>query len=108
MSAAAPRGVPAVESFTRRLAVVTGGGSGMGRELARRLAAAGCSAAACDWHQEEIAQAADRAGAVDGATISAYTCDVRDSKEESERTFAVGHHRCLRRIGSPAAPDASR
>jgi NAD(P)-dependent dehydrogenase (short-subunit alcohol dehydrogenase family) len=60
--------VPAVESFTRKLAVVTGGGSGMGRELARQLAAAGCSVAACDWHQEEIAQAAAaaRAGAVDG------------------------------------------
>jgi NAD(P)-dependent dehydrogenase (short-subunit alcohol dehydrogenase family) len=28
---------------------VTGGGSGVGRELARQLAAPGCSVAACDY-----------------------------------------------------------
>jgi NAD(P)-dependent dehydrogenase (short-subunit alcohol dehydrogenase family) len=37
-----------MDSFTSKLAVVTGG-SGMGRELVRQLAAQGCSVAACDW-----------------------------------------------------------
>jgi NAD(P)-dependent dehydrogenase (short-subunit alcohol dehydrogenase family) len=36
-------------SFAEKLAVVTGGGSGMGRELVCQLAAQGCSVAACDW-----------------------------------------------------------
>ena len=36
-----------------RLAVVTGGGSGMGRELVLQLATAGCDVATCDVHDTE-------------------------------------------------------
>ena len=38
----------AMEQFAGKVAIVTGGGSGMGRELARQLAAEGCHVAACD------------------------------------------------------------
>src|SRR5579875_3409827 len=54
--------------FAGKLAVVTGGGSGMGRELVRQLAAAGCSVATCDVHEETVAETAvlARAGAPGG------------------------------------------
>ena len=72
-----------MESSTGKLAVVTGGGSGMGRELARQLPAAGCSVASCDWHPEAVAQTAAtaRAGAAGGAAVTAHTCDVSDEAQ---------------------------
>ena len=41
-----------MESFEGKLAVVTGGGTGMGRELVVQLAAEGCSVATCDVNAE--------------------------------------------------------
>jgi NAD(P)-dependent dehydrogenase (short-subunit alcohol dehydrogenase family) len=72
-----------VDSFAGRLAVVTGGGSGMGRELVRQLAAQGCSVAACDWHADAVAQAAviARAGAPPGVRVTAHACDVSDEAQ---------------------------
>jgi NAD(P)-dependent dehydrogenase (short-subunit alcohol dehydrogenase family) len=69
-----------VESFTGKLAVVTGGGSGMGRELVRQLAAEGCSVAACDLNADAVAQAAAMAQASGppGVRVTSHACDVSD------------------------------
>jgi NAD(P)-dependent dehydrogenase (short-subunit alcohol dehydrogenase family) len=69
-----------METFAGKLAVVTGGGSGMGRELVRQLAAQGCSVAACDWNAESIAQAAvvARSAARPGVRVTSHACDVCD------------------------------
>ena len=72
-----------MDSFTGKLAVVTGGGSGMGRELARQLAAQGCSVAACDWHADAVAEtaASAQAGAVPGIRVTSHACDVSDEAQ---------------------------
>jgi NAD(P)-dependent dehydrogenase (short-subunit alcohol dehydrogenase family) len=69
-----------VDSFSGKLAVVTGGGSGMGRELVRQLAAEGCSVAACDRNPDSVARAAAlaRDGAPSGVRVTSHMCDVSD------------------------------
>ena len=77
----------AVDSFTGKLAVVTGGGSGMGHELVRQLAAQGCSVAACDLNADAVADAVAeaaavaRAGAPPGVRVTAHACDVSDEAQ---------------------------
>src|SRR5260370_3629269 len=73
----------AVDSFTGKLAVVTGGGSGMGRELVRQLAAQGCSVAACDLNADAVAEAAAvaRAGVPPGVRVTAHACDISDEAQ---------------------------
>jgi NAD(P)-dependent dehydrogenase (short-subunit alcohol dehydrogenase family) len=53
----------AMDSFAGKLAVVTGVGSGMGRELTRQLAAQGCSVAGCDLNPDTMAETVDLAQA---------------------------------------------
>lgn len=72
-----------MDSFAGKLAVVTGGGSGMGCELVLQLAERGCSVAACDLNADAVARTAASAqtGAAPGVRVSAHDCDVADEAQ---------------------------
>ena len=67
-----------MRSFAGKIAVVTGGGTGMGRELVLQLAAEGCAVATCDVHADTLAETADLAT---GAKVTTHICDVSDEQQ---------------------------
>lgn len=67
-----------ISSFEGLVAVVTGGGTGMGRELTVQLAAAGCHVAICDVSQETMEEtiAIATSAAPPGTRLTTYVADV--------------------------------
>jgi NAD(P)-dependent dehydrogenase (short-subunit alcohol dehydrogenase family) len=73
-----------MQDFAGRFAVVTGGGTGMGRELARQLIAEGCSVAMCDVSGKTMAETialCEADGVPQGAKITAHIADVSDEAQ---------------------------
>ncbi|MCY3885740.1 MAG: SDR family NAD(P)-dependent oxidoreductase [Gammaproteobacteria bacterium] len=66
-----------MDNFTDKIAVVTGGGSGIGRELVRQLARDGCNVATCDVIEKNLEQTLEQVRSeCPDIRLSGHHCDV--------------------------------
>jgi NAD(P)-dependent dehydrogenase (short-subunit alcohol dehydrogenase family) len=104
-----------------RLAVVTGAGTGMGRELSKQLASEGCNLAICDIIVENMLETKKMCEelAPPGTLISAHVCDVsdesqvlafRDAVKQQHKTGHIGNSIAVntrKALGLPAPAEMS-
>jgi len=68
-----------MQNFNDKIAVITGGGDGMGRSLAVQLANEGCHVALCDLGTEATAATKEACEATGtGVLVTTHVCDVSD------------------------------
>src|SRR5690349_15263459 len=73
-----------MKDLAGRIAVVTGGGSGMGRELVHQLVAEGCSVATCDVSASGLAETkrlCEQERLPQGLRITTHIVDVADESQ---------------------------
>ncbi|MGO9997293.1 MAG: SDR family oxidoreductase [Acetobacteraceae bacterium] len=90
-----------MKDFADRIAVVTGGGTGMGRELVRQLVAQGCNVAMCDLSARTMAETkrlCELERLPQGLRITAHVADVSDESEVQRFRDEVAEHQTTDKI----------
>jgi hypothetical protein len=80
-----------MKDFSGKYAVITGGGTGMGRELAIQLVAEGCNVAMCDVSEENMAKTKELCvkEAPQGTRVATFKADVSLEKQMNDWAGAV-------------------
>ena len=71
-----------MESFEGKIAVVTGGGTGMGRELVCQLISKGAHVATCDVIEENLLETMELAEKKGTGRLTTHMCDVSDENQQ--------------------------
>ena len=81
-----------MDSFENKVAVVTGGGTGMGRALTLALVSQGCEVAICDVSEDNMQETAKLAQAAGSSKVSTFLCDVSSETEMNAFQAHVADH----------------
>ena len=81
-----------MKTLDGKVVVITGAGSGIGRELALQAAARGAELALSDWDETGLKETAERARARNARAVREDPLDVRDRTAMAEYAAAVADH----------------
>jgi NAD(P)-dependent dehydrogenase (short-subunit alcohol dehydrogenase family) len=90
-----------MKDFADKITIVTGGGTGMGRELVRQLVAEGCNVAMCDLSAQTMAETKRLCEATrlpQGLRITTHVADVSDQRQVQRFRDEVAEQQATEKI----------